>query len=158
AVAAPSPATEAALVARLRPAGRPATAGSRVDILDLSMHETASVGDLPALAPDPAAAVLGLVDDVHGAAAGPSAVIDAFPCQTSAARIDKDEVVIGYLVQRRRLATSEQQVGLLTKLVATDARLLLGNASGDLWTDLRKPVTGPPPAILHSANFIRYQR
>jgi signal transduction histidine kinase len=52
---------------------------------------------------------------------------------------------IGYLVERRRVAaTSGPIMALLTGLIGANARLLIGNASGDVWVDLG---TSTPPIV-----------
>jgi len=49
---------------------------------------------------------------------------------------------LGYFVQHRLLSTS-QGFALLKGLIGADASLLLGNASGNGWTDLEREVRGP---------------
>ena len=49
---------------------------------------------------------------------------------------------LGYFVQHRLLSTS-QGFALLEGLIGADASLLLGNASGNGWTDLEREVRGP---------------
>jgi PAS domain S-box-containing protein len=54
--------------------------------------------------------------------------------------------VIGTLIVVRRLSTTGDAAALYGGLVGRGARILLGNASGSLWTDLAKPVLGPTVA------------
>jgi len=65
--------------------------------------------------------------------------------------------VVGYFVLRERLG-SAQQMASLTKLLGTDARLLIGNMSGDLWTDFRTQVTGLPAELSGSRGLVAYHR
>ena len=50
---------------------------------------------------------------------------------------------IGFLSVERSLS-SGQAVGLIARLIGADVELKLGNATGDLWTDLSAPVAAPP--------------
>jgi PAS domain S-box-containing protein len=53
---------------------------------------------------------------------------------------------LGFVVSYRRLATG-QSAQQLRGLIGTDATMLVGNATGDLWTDLTRSVDGPPPLV-----------
>jgi PAS domain S-box-containing protein len=48
----------------------------------------------------------------------------------------------GYLVVTRKVVSNPQALALLRGLVGPEARILLGNNSGDLWTDLSRRVRG----------------
>jgi len=48
------------------------------------------------------------------------------------------------LTFQRTLGGTTQATTLIERLIGSDAQLKFGNASGDLWTDLAKPVPGPP--------------
>jgi signal transduction histidine kinase len=50
---------------------------------------------------------------------------------------------LGRVIQLRRI-TSGQGAQRITELIGTQATLFIGNASGDLWTDLAARVDGPP--------------
>jgi PAS domain S-box-containing protein len=51
----------------------------------------------------------------------------------------------GFLSIERLLTSSPASgVGLIERLIGSGAVLRLGNATGDVWTDLTKPVAGPP--------------
>lgn len=52
---------------------------------------------------------------------------------------------VGYVVEYRRLSAQSTQA--LRDLIGADAMILLGNANGDLWTDLERRVAGPPKPI-----------
>lgn len=47
-------------------------------------------------------------------------------------------------IERLLTSSSSTGVGLIERLIGSGAVLKLGNAAGDVWTDLAKPVAGPP--------------
>jgi signal transduction histidine kinase len=55
---------------------------------------------------------------------------------------------LGYLVERRRLATTSSGNRALADLIGERATLAIGNATGDLWTDFNRRVPGPPIDVL----------
>ena len=55
------------------------------------------------------------------------------------------------LVIEYRLFSSSQSADALRGLIGSDALILLGNRSGDVWTDMVKPVPGPPQPISYAA-------
>jgi signal transduction histidine kinase len=61
---------------------------------------------------------------------------------------------LGYFVQHRLLSTG-QNFALLEGVIGEHATLLLGNASGDGWTDLEKQVNGPSVKS-ETAQVVRY--
>jgi signal transduction histidine kinase len=66
--------------------------------------------------------------------------------------VKAEDGLLGYLVERRRLSSSTTAIKLLAGLIGSDARLLIGNASGGLWTSLdtaeRSDLTRPAEAGL----------
>lgn len=54
----------------------------------------------------------------------------------------------GYLVERRRLATTGTGSRALADLIGEGSTLAIGNANGDLWTDFNQKVPGPPADVL----------
>jgi signal transduction histidine kinase len=54
---------------------------------------------------------------------------------------------IGWVVVVRPPATTGQGVRVLAQLIGEEAVLLLGNADGSFWTDLRGPVQRPVPSL-----------
>jgi methyl-accepting chemotaxis protein len=58
-----------------------------------------------------------------------------------------DGAARGYVVDQRRLS-STADAGVLARLIGSDATLLVGNAGGDLWTNLARTIDGPPPDAL----------
>jgi signal transduction histidine kinase len=114
----------------------------------------------PALPPIDAkvAAELAAEADASGAVIGPLNVLDTKAFQLQIAAISNDGSVIGYLVDRRPLSSSAQFMALVTSLIGPDARLLLGNVSGDVWTDFRTPVKGPPLSAIGTTGLMSYER
>ena len=51
---------------------------------------------------------------------------------------------VGSVVRLRRVTASPNSVRIVSDLMGGNGALLLGNADGSLWTDLSKPVDGPP--------------
>src|SRR5207245_1200915 len=49
-----------------------------------------------------------------------------------------------YVVNWRRVQASPEATQRFTALIGADASLLVGNVSGDVWTDLSVRVDGPP--------------
>lgn len=65
--------------------------------------------------------------------------------------ITDGKATLGYLVERRRLATASSGGGggrALADLIGEGSTLAIGNASGDLWTDFNRRVAGPPSGVL----------
>jgi PAS domain S-box-containing protein len=56
-----------------------------------------------------------------------------------------------FVVTWRRLLSSEEEQRALLQLIGTESRLLLGNARGLAWSDLRSRTTPPPVAASDSA-------
>ncbi|MGE0862530.1 MAG: ATP-binding protein [Vicinamibacterales bacterium] len=64
------------------------------------------------------------------------------------ARIADSGAILGYVVERRRLANAtqtQQTLALLTGFIGGQASIVIGNADGSAWTDLSRPI--PPLAI-----------
>jgi signal transduction histidine kinase len=64
----------------------------------------------------------------------------------------------GIVQQVARLSLSERTRKMLTGLAGGDVTLLLGNASGDPWTDFATIVPAPPQGVLTSPVPVRYER
>jgi PAS domain S-box-containing protein len=94
-----------------------------------------------------------------GATLGPLRVIDgsslAFPV---IAAVTFDGRRTGYLVIWRRVQASPDATRQVTQLIGTDAALLVGNVSGDVWTDLSARVDGPPVDVRGRQGLIAYAR
>lgn len=67
----------------------------------------------------------------------------------------------GYIVERRRLANpaqTQQTMALLAGLIGGQASIVIGNADGGAWTNLSRPVAGPPIDISSTSGLLEYQR
>lgn len=89
--------------------------------------------------------------DILGqAATSDSAVIGSFRLLRDtivypvAARVAGGENLV--VVQWRRMASSGRSREQLTRLIGSDASLFVGNVTGNQWTDLQRPIVGPPSA------------
>ena len=56
--------------------------------------------------------------------------------------VDKNKPV-GYVIRWRKMTTTTKALEQLSQLTGTDAKLLVGNDDGGLWTDMRIPVASP---------------
>lgn len=56
------------------------------------------------------------------------------------ARVGREKSPAGYLVTWRRVASAQSRVA---GIIGPDARLLIGNARGDVWTDLERVLPAP---------------
>jgi signal transduction histidine kinase len=72
------------------------------------------------------------------------------------AAVTDNKHTIGYIVCWQRLLASPQAVAQFSQLMGTGAKLYVGNADGSLWTDMMKPVTGPPFTVNHILDPIEY--
>jgi signal transduction histidine kinase len=61
-------------------------------------------------------------------------------------RQGSEGAAIGRVVQVARLNVSAAQREILTGIAGGDIDLMIGNANGDPWTDLEKPIPAPPVA------------
>ena len=73
----------------------------------------------------------------------------------------ENRIAGGLVVQRRRVGNTAQTTKLLTELIGSGATLFIGNARGDVWTNLAA-VTPPPPvdaaAIKGLRGVVQYER
>jgi signal transduction histidine kinase len=68
---------------------------------------------------------------------------------------DKNHI-LGYIVCWQIVRATQKAVAQLSQLMGTDATMYIGNTDGSLWTDLIKPVPGPPVKFEHINDFIEY--
>jgi methyl-accepting chemotaxis protein len=93
---------------------------------------------------------------VDSAAITPFVAADSAMLYAVVTPVRRDGTVIGYLVDQRRISSSTNEVQLITDLIGSDATVLVGNKSGDAWTDLGRVVDGPPAAVLTAASPAGY--
>src|SRR5205807_10520813 len=75
-----------------------------------------------------------------------------------AASKDETGKPLGYLERWRKLSGSPQARKQLTDIVGNQAVLYIGNARGDVWTDLVKSTARPPVSLSTLANLSQYAR
>jgi signal transduction histidine kinase len=72
------------------------------------------------------------------------------------ASVTDNKNTIGYIVCWQRLIASPQAVAQFTQLMGAGAKLYVGNTDGSLWTDMLKPVSGPPFKVDHIQDPVQY--
>jgi PAS domain S-box-containing protein len=96
-----------------------------------------------------------LMDMVRGSdatAVTPIALLDTTLVYEVVSRVGSQGSPLGYVVVRRRvMAPGADGSAQLRAVVGSDALILLGNASGDIWTDMVRRVPMPPAARAASA-------
>ncbi len=101
------------------------------------------------------AARTSLMDMVRGSdatAVSPIAVVDTTLVYEVVSRVGSQASPLGYVVVRRRLMEAGADASApLRAVVGSDASILLGNARGDVWTDMVRRVPMPPAARAASA-------
>ena len=55
---------------------------------------------------------------------------------------------VGFLAEQRVSASSATTVRLIADLIGEDVRFIIGNESGDVWTDFTRKVTGPSRDVI----------
>ncbi len=65
---------------------------------------------------------------------------------------------IGYIIAWRKLIPNPRSVEGISKLLGTDATIFFGNDNGSFWTDMVKPVNGPPSFPAEFNKVISYSR
>jgi signal transduction histidine kinase len=104
---------------------------------------------------------------LHAAAATDSGVVGPFRAvgDTIVYGIAAPVVVAGrargYLQQWRVVASTaatRAQNEVLKGIIGSDARFFVGSSAGDVWTDLVKPVPGPPVDVVRAGGMAGYQR
>lgn len=76
-------------------------------------------------------------------------------------RIEDDGRTLGYVVERRRLSNApqtQQTITLLENLIGNQATIVIGNADGGGWSNLREPVSGVPINSERTGRLLQYQR
>jgi PAS domain S-box-containing protein len=136
-IANPTPATQAAALARLKPVTANAqqqtlelwnTAGARV----LAVQIPPSGGAVPLAASPPAK--VGVL---------PYALVNGAIVSEVVLAVRDHSQTVGWLLNRR-LATTTTSPDALNRLIGNGGRVMVGNQDGSVWTDLAKAVAGPP--------------
>lgn len=103
----------------------------------------------PQLSPDELSALVSLTTESVLVATGQLRLVGDSVVYPTIARVTDGPLTRGFLVQWRRPVNTEASRMQLSRLIGSSARLSLGNARGDLWTDLVVRV-GAPPAEVHA--------
>ncbi|HET7790033.1 MAG TPA: HAMP domain-containing sensor histidine kinase [Gemmatimonadales bacterium] len=139
----------------LRPPSSPAIAA--VELWNTGRGQVLSAGD-PRWARASDSAVLAAVS------AGDSGVVGGFQAigdsiaYPVAAPVKVNGRVRGYVIQWWKVANTPQQREQTSQLIGSRSRLYIGNADGDVWTDLGARVPGPPVDVGKATGVLRYQR
>jgi signal transduction histidine kinase len=64
---------------------------------------------------------------------------------------------IGFLAERRVSAASATTVRLIADLIGEDVRFIIGNESGDVWTDFTRNVPGPSRDLVGRSATVPYR-
>jgi len=72
------------------------------------------------------------------------------------AAVTDNQNIIGYVVCWQLLRATPEAVAQFTQLMGPSAKLYIGNADGSVWTDMLKPVTGPPFKVDHILDPVQY--
>ena len=130
-----------------------------VEVWDTAGRRLLGAGrTLPELEPPALRALLALAPVRDTAGVGPLRVVGDSLFYSVIASVAGDAGPIGYVVQHRRVAASQQGAQQIAGLIGSDARLLVGNASGDVWTDLADRVPGPPVDLGDGGGLRQYER
>jgi HD-GYP domain-containing protein (c-di-GMP phosphodiesterase class II) len=73
-----------------------------------------------------------------------------------AARSEAGDTVVGYVLQWRRITSSDREREQLNGLIGSNAVIELGNTRGDLWTDLLRDIELPPIDLTSIRRPTRY--
>ena len=74
------------------------------------------------------------------------------------ASITDNKRVIGYLIRWRLQRATPKAISQFSQLIGSDAKLIIGNIDGSLWTDLTRPVPAPPVNSHELKNISEYSR
>jgi signal transduction histidine kinase len=113
---------------------------------------------LTPLDPHVARRITALIRDTSGAAIGPLQRVGDSLFHVVVARIGNPEGSVGYLAERRRVTVNPPNLELIADLIGSSARLVIGNAEGDVWTDLATVISGPPLDVRGRTDLLEYTR
>ena len=166
-------ATQPAVRAYLTRPGEAARDAARVTLLSLTARDSLNAAvelwnaagerllavgrPMPPLGSPATQALTAAVTDT-GAALGPLRRIGdslVFPVITA---VTVGGTPTAYVVNWRRVQASPEATQRFTALIGADASLLVGNVSGDVWTDLSVRVDGPPVDVRGRQGLIEYAR
>ena len=112
----------------------------------------ASDSDWPEMGAERRTSLMDMVRGSDPTAVTPIALLDTTLVYEVVSRVGPQASPLGYVVVRRRLmAPGADGSAQMRAVVGSDALILLGNASGDIWTDMVRRVPMPPAARAASA-------
>ncbi|MGH7700084.1 MAG: PAS domain S-box protein [Gemmatimonadales bacterium] len=126
-----------------------------VELWDRGARQVLAVGD-PRPSHDSVAASALFAAAADSAVIGPFRILHDTLLYAVAASVPGDGGVIGYLVERRRVVS--QAARRIAELIDPDARVLIGNRSGDAWSDFVTPVQPPQPDLPAEGGTLLYER
>jgi signal transduction histidine kinase len=120
----------------------PANTRSSLRLTDLAGALLVGAGPAAAIAPPVSGPAAGGPPPV-----GPFVASDTGTYFELAVPVGGAAVPQAYLIERRWVSNAPATMDLLQALIGTDARLLVGNDAGDVWTDFVVPVAPPPGGV-----------
>jgi putative nucleotidyltransferase with HDIG domain len=131
----------------------------------LGMHLLDSTGALiraagpraPQLSSAELTALVSLTTDAATVATGQIRLVGDSVAYPTVARVSDGHRTLGFLVQWRRIVSTDASRMQLTGLIGSSAKLSLGNRRGDLWTDLVVRVPVPPVEIRDDVSTVHDQ-
>jgi two-component system cell cycle sensor histidine kinase/response regulator CckA len=155
------PATKAALV-RLA-----STQNAVAELWDASGNVVAATRDATPLPPRITTALVDRASKLGDSRLGAGTALvspidsvrDSLVYQVIAPLVRDAQTPIGFVVQRRLIGATPQATAQISALIGPDARLLIGNSSGDIWTDFVSAVPGPPvPSSSSASTLVEYKQ
>src|SRR5256885_6998340 len=101
-------------------------------------------------------ALMGLASVAAPATAGPLMVVADTPQYPIVGAVVAGDRVRGYVVQRVRVSGSSRQQ--VRQLLGSGGSLYVGNAAGDVWSDLTSTAPAPPVRVGLDTTVIEYER
>lgn len=128
-----------------------------MQLLDITGAVVQSAGTrAPSLPPNESAELIARLSDTVSAVTGELRLLGDSVGYPTVARVMDGHQTLGYLVQWRRLVSSDAGRQQLRSLIGSEARLSIGNTRGDLWSDLVTRIDAPPgdvgpePGLVHT--------
>ncbi|MGN6639028.1 MAG: HAMP domain-containing sensor histidine kinase [Mucilaginibacter sp.] len=149
-VASPQNAARASAISSLQAYLQKDTTNKAVELLNAGKHELLHAGD-PALRVKPDALLNAL-------SAGRIVYRHAQMYFPVIVQISDSGKKIGYLVNWKHLYASRESIEQFGQLIGSGGSLYFGNDDGSLWTDLDKPVPGPPIDLGNLRKVAEYER
>jgi len=128
------------------------SSNSALELLDSTGHALLRTGRFDA------ATTMLSVPAGDSVAVGPLLRRDTTLYYTAGATVRRNGRLLGSVQQIARVNLNERTRKALTGLAGGDVAYLLGNTSGDPWTDFESIIPAPPPSVRTSRTPVRYER